>query len=158
MGTEPGLAYAGPWYLSQLIDDPRCQIPCRPGCYLVSIRREEHDQHRHGFSEFIYIGGMGGSENASLAKRIGEFIAAAFGFGTYHSGGIRFWKKRQEHEINPWDLAFWWYTCECPTCCEVELFRAFANAHEGGRPLLNANRRRSRCAAGHPVQVIVPWT
>jgi hypothetical protein len=152
------LDFEGPWHVRDLIADPLCPVPDKGGTYLVSIPRGKHDPVRHRSSEFIYIGGMGASRNASLSKRLGEFVAAAFGFQTYHSGGLYFRKTMDKHKINPWDLALWWCPCPDPVCCEVELFALFADAHGKDLPLLNRNRRRSRCGKAHePLELVVPW-
>jgi hypothetical protein len=151
----------GPWGLRNLKNNPQTPIPKAKGNYLISVPKQIYNPGEHGPSRFIYIGGMGTSERASLSKRLGEFIAAAFGFRTYHAGGISFFDKREEHKINPWVLEIWWYVCNDPPCGEVHLFKEFEKDFNGSMPLLNKNVKKRGCqglqSKTHNINFEIPW-
>ena len=95
------------WSLKSLKND----IPPFPdsmGNYIIYIPSDKFKYQIHGQSHFIYIRGMGKSKNASLSKRIGEFVSSALGFCTYHSAGQRFLIQDLNIKTNPWDLIIWW--------------------------------------------------
>ena len=151
------LRFEGPWKLGNLTDNPISPFPDEMGNYLVSVPPDVYGAGRHGSSRFIYIGGMGSSDNASLSKRLGEFIAATFGFMTYHSGGKCFFAERHNHGINPWHLEFWWCCYDDPKCCEVQLFDEYTHDF-GSLPLLNKQRQWTGCQAKlHSMALHVPW-
>lgn len=149
----------GPWSLCNLKNNPQAPIPKTKGNYLISVPKQIYNPGKHGPSPFIYIGGMKTSQNASLSKRLGEFVAATFGFGTYHSGGITFFERRKKHKINPWVLEIWWYDCRDPQCGEVHLFKKFKEDFSGSKPLLNRNVKTKGCQSKtHSMDFEIPWS
>ena len=155
-GMNMEYIWNGPWPLKQLIDDPNIPFPEKVGNYVISISSEKYNSDIHGPSKFIYIGGMKTSENSSLAKRLGEFVAASFGFKTRHSGGWTFYDKCNGYKLSAWDLELWWIENDDPICGEVTLFRSYRKIF-GMKPLLNKNEKRTGCSLDHHLELHSPW-
>lgn len=157
-------ALKGPWQVEQLKTFPRPPWEDdRLGAYVIAIKQSKY-KPVHGPSRFIYIGAMGTTENASLRKRVGEFLVDAFGFLAHHSAGTRFYEKFtlfpllyeagritgsdleviKQEALSPWDLEFWWYETDDPLCCEAMLMKAYKQDFQT-LPRLNKKRNIVGC-------------
>lgn len=121
------------------------RIPERVGCYKVAIKPTRFNPRRHGSADVIYIGGMQPGTRSSIRKRVGLFLAAALGFGTDHSGGREFSKRRKELSLTVSDLRIAYCEFPDPLCAEAKLFREFAAIHKQDKPLLCRRRRVQGC-------------
>lgn len=121
LGNTDMLKPQGPWEIRELIGHPESPIPEAHGAYVISILEHRYDPACHGHSRFIYIGGVKAGENSTLAKRVGEWFGAAFGFMPYHGPGQRLFRERQAHGLSPWDMELRWYLHDDSECLEKTL-------------------------------------
>ncbi len=147
----------GPWKFRNLIHDPVAPLPESHGAYVISIAADIYDTTRHGASRFIYVGGMKAGQNSSLAKRVGEWFAATFGFMPYHGPGKRFFAQRKSHGLSPWALELWWCEHQDPKCLEKCLLDSYRETFNS-RPLMNKRWEWKGCSEGpHEIEVLAPW-
>lgn len=101
------------------------EVPCALGVYRFRVNEDHKGPHA---GKVVYVG-MSNAQSTTICQRVGNFISAAMGFYTQHSGGNTFYNRTgtsQEHGLNVRDLEVSWSVDDCPPCAETEEYRRYS--------------------------------
>ena len=129
------------WRLDGILDagQNHTGIPWEPGVYRFRVVSD----HASRGSELVYVGrgGREGSKGTSMiVSRVGTFMAAAMGFETSHSGGLRLYRTLQakQHDLTVRDLEVSWVVDLDSICAEAEVLASLRV-----KPVFNAQKART---------------
>lgn len=123
--------------------DPK--VPYEKGVYRFRVKLS----HPERAGEIVYIGRAGKhgkKKGYAICPRLANFITAAMGFWTLHSGGEKFYKTAADddmnvagHRLSVFDLETSWALDDDPECREVEELKRFGEE----KPVFNTDEPRT---------------